>query len=625
MEVSGAYIETTKSGQLWNGNSWAFEMLSIIDQYLADESLEQVLPLDDSILVEIKKAESAITTVRKEIVKSAQDSKKVGELQAFENLFSHVALLTYHDPKETIDLIQELVDCCDLMLLPKKASTRAASKKRKVVEAADEASEKPAAIEVLVDILIGFLAKPSTLLRSLATGVFKVFVHEMTPKAISLIFDVLNAQSGVQGAAELFEDEQEEEGETTEQDSEDSDDADNASDDDDMAPVDPELVKQVQQVIGDGNSDEELEDMDDQEMTVFDEKLAQIFQQRKQLKTQQKETKQHVLHFKLRVLDFIDIYVKTNSQSAFLMDLLDPLVALYKDTCTSVDQKVLHDKVKTILLTKLVKAKDVPKLESAERCLAMLQDLHSDVRLGASAQTANFYSSLSLFLVKLVSHANTPVEAPRPKRSKKETESAAAPQLPNEERVCQIYLESFVNFLTDKKSMVRAGLFTEVVDRYPQYAPQLLLRMLAILSSTPEIKAFPLVTALTIVCHFVKRLQVDGEDTASMERFSAVIKQLSEVFVQILGMIPGSPAQGPYQFSKDRVKTCFKDLLNIYRYTKKPLQVHFMLIQTFPELKNTWDSAKIMELATLVVADDKFKSMGSLANLVKQLSALTTN
>jgi DNA polymerase phi len=47
---------------------------------------------------------------------------------------------------------------------------------------AQDEEEAPLPVEVLVDILISFLAKPSAVLRSLSIVVFKVFAVKWTTK-----------------------------------------------------------------------------------------------------------------------------------------------------------------------------------------------------------------------------------------------------------------------------------------------------------------------------------------------------------------------------------------------------------------------------------------------------------
>jgi hypothetical protein len=130
----------------------------------------------------------------------------------------------------------------------------------------------------------------------------------------------LDAKAGVDGAAELFEEEDEEEeptsqtntfaaltdvnemeedqdaqsvssseSETDQSSSEDE----NENEEDPFAPVDEELKRKVQEALGDAglkSDDDESEDegLGDEEMKIFDDKLVEIFKQRKEIKSAKK-------------------------------------------------------------------------------------------------------------------------------------------------------------------------------------------------------------------------------------------------------------------------------------------------------------------------------------------------
>lgn len=188
--------------------------------------------------------------------------------------------------------------------------------------------ETPNPITVLMDILISFMAKPSHWLRSLSCSTFKSFMPLIGKDCLDLIFDVLNAKAGADGANELFDDEEveqeeeaqekperaansfhmlenvdeavsdaspessSEEGETENENESDSDDEE-VNEDDPLAPVDEDLKRKITEALGDAaaiNTDDELSDLGDEDMADFDEKLADIFKHRKEVKTVQKGT-----------------------------------------------------------------------------------------------------------------------------------------------------------------------------------------------------------------------------------------------------------------------------------------------------------------------------------------------
>ena len=71
----------------------------------------------------------------------------------------------------------------------------------------DDMEEDPEPIDMLVDILLGFLGKPSVLLRHLTEQVFEVFCDQMTKTALDLLLSVRNnIPAAVTFSLEGFED-----------------------------------------------------------------------------------------------------------------------------------------------------------------------------------------------------------------------------------------------------------------------------------------------------------------------------------------------------------------------------------------------------------------------------------
>jgi DNA polymerase phi len=60
------------------------------------------------------------------------------------------------------------------------------TKKRKV----ESEEETPEPVEVLADILISFLAKPSAVMRNLSSDVFGVFSTKCTKRVLDIMFEV---------------------------------------------------------------------------------------------------------------------------------------------------------------------------------------------------------------------------------------------------------------------------------------------------------------------------------------------------------------------------------------------------------------------------------------------------
>jgi hypothetical protein len=104
--------------------------------------------------------------------------------------------------------------------------------------------------------------------------------------------------------------------------------------------------------------------LDDEEMLKLDDALSEAFRshiQQSTLQRQKKEYEKNLLHFRLRVLEVVEGFVKRHKTSSLLLDLLGPLVRL---ACSNMSE--LRDKAGGVV-AKLVKGK-VPRV-GVDECL----------------------------------------------------------------------------------------------------------------------------------------------------------------------------------------------------------------------------------------------------------------
>ena len=308
--------------------------------------------------------------------------------------------------------------------------------------------------ELLVEIILGFLSKPSNLQRKLSEQIFSSFAANMTSKGLTLLLDVLLTPETVSGAGDLFdnqiededevgeEDEDEQEGNKEDEDDEESADdneEDEADEDLDVSmddDADEELDSALSAALGtkkeltngnDESSDEEL--MNDDEMMALDDNLATIFRQRLRPNRakEAKETKLQIATFKCKVIDLLEILVKQHND--LCLEMILPLLHVLRLTKSdSVHSKTMN------LLRKLAKSKELP--ETSENLMGLLRKIHED---GAKARTkdGNIHSQLSIYIARI------------------------ARKQGQEEEVIGVYAETMRKWIKSRKSMVRAGLFAD--------------------------------------------------------------------------------------------------------------------------------------------------------------------
>lgn len=250
-----------------------------------------------------------------------------------------------HMREEYLELVPELVECCEKMLDSKKAT---------------KAEDEPEPVEVLTDILISLLAKDSNSLRKLCEQVFGPFAELMTATAIDAITSVLLAKEGQAGDGEDGEAAVETHTEPVDQmDVVDEEEGEGEDDDEEeqlqMGEVDEELRQKIREALGGGDTDaavereEEEEDFDDEQMKVFDDKLAEIFHHKKQQKAAVRDLKITFVNFKLRVLDLVDVFMAKQPTNPLVLKILPALVELGKMTSKDSRSKAIHDRCMNIL------------------------------------------------------------------------------------------------------------------------------------------------------------------------------------------------------------------------------------------------------------------------------------
>ncbi|KAJ2894742.1 DNA-directed DNA polymerase, partial [Coemansia aciculifera] len=235
----------------------------------------------------------------------------VARMRALAQLVGYVAVLTAFSTnpqarQEYAEAVPELAECCDKMVA-QLDDKKTPVKKRTTRSSSNAEDEEPRPVEVLTDVLIGFMTRDSHALRKLCEHVFAPFAELVTEAALDAIIGVLQAKEGVAG----------EEGggidAHMEVDTEDEEDEEEEEKDNDALVVDEELRRKIHEALGNTAHDDSKEEVegeeetfDDEQMTVFDDKLAEIFAQKKQQKTAVRDLRISFVNFKLRVLDLAD-------------------------------------------------------------------------------------------------------------------------------------------------------------------------------------------------------------------------------------------------------------------------------------------------------------------------------
>lgn len=390
------------------------------------------VPMDENI-TEAK--DEALSIMRKLLKKSkSEKSEQKAPRHALALLYSLVIVQLYNGEPDAVSVLDELKLCRDKLVKHDKS-------KDSDVDAS----------EVLVELLLSFISKPSALLRKATQHVFSAFMEKVTDGGLRLMTDVLESSEGLRGQQELF-DQEPEDGEDMDVDDDDmgsdvevvdmdteeghfnghlnpssdedsasnSDEEESGSDEEDENPEDEALNNALAQILGthslDNDAKEEESDSDadmtDSEMMALDSKLVEIFSARKKApnkKQDQKDAKETMVNFKSRILDLLEIYVKKQAANPLAFSLLLPLLQLIRTTKT----KALADRAFAIIQAFFKSFKTAKKADSMPSSkatisaqLELLKAIHVEVSKDPSHMFAKAASTASLLVASSLHHAD---------------------------------------------------------------------------------------------------------------------------------------------------------------------------------------------------------------------------
>jgi DNA polymerase phi len=391
---------------------------------------------------EIKNAvEEALSRMKKLLKRKATDDNE-------KNLFKSLAMLhavsvfqLYNEDPDAMEVLNDLAQYSDRLKKGKSAESEAGTS------------------ELLVEILLSMVARPSSLMRQASQQVFDAFTPQISAGGLELLTGPLSSGESAKGQQELFStgedemeiDEDEEDEEGTDADEEDNSDIEidsdvefidikeandeSGEDDDDDEEEDEkegtfdkpeELDDALEKLLNThrldkdaaAESSESEGDMSDSEMFAIDEQLAAAIKPRIQDRTndakkQKKDAKQSVVNFKHRILDLIDIYVRNETLNPLTFATLLPLLNLMRTTTT----KALVDRACDIIL-KYQKAlrkarsnRQEIQTPEADDLLILLAEIHDAAAQDNAHTYAKAASAASLIVVSaLIAADETKIE-----------------------------------------------------------------------------------------------------------------------------------------------------------------------------------------------------------------------
>lgn len=377
--------------------------------------------------------DAAISTLKKILKKAKKEEEQAKvPLQALALLYSLVIFQLYNGESEALSILDELKLCYD-----------------KLIRHKDTEDSDADASEVLVELLLSFISKPSALFRKVSHHVFSAFMPDMTAGGLELMTDVLQSDESLRGQQELFdqepedadgmdEDDEDEEidsdvevidmngeeghlnGHLANEDASDDEEEDENEDEDEEEEEEDDAAKQLDDALAlalgshrldkdaDAESDSDA-DMTDSEMMALDSKLVEIFSARKKepnKKQEQKDAKETMINFKSRVLDLLAIYVKKQASNPLAFGLILPLLLTIRTTKTKQLSQKAHDIITAFAKAlKSAKKEDSPVIKTSTQ-LKLLKAIHVEATQDPSHAFAKAASTSSLMIASTLVRAD---------------------------------------------------------------------------------------------------------------------------------------------------------------------------------------------------------------------------
>ncbi|CAL4215936.1 unnamed protein product [Meganyctiphanes norvegica] len=363
-----------------------------LSDYLA--LLQKMLDTSNELLAEpstpkhklLGKEATRMSAHIQEMISKLRSEEKTLEIQVnklFQVLYYQMGIQLFNNPSGAVEMVEELDQCLK----------NASKSFNKTSEEITMDTNEPEWLEVIVDLLVSLLSQNNHFWRTVVQVVFRLLCPYMTTSALAIITDVLNPEKqgeiiikegeeiqqpegddddddgGSDDDSDSDEEQDEENEDDTEDENEGSDEASEAEDSDDESEEDAteneenifEIQKKMLTVLGDVDTEVDMDSVPDSEFRLIDKKLGALLsqyigKQKKKNKNRMAEDETAMMHFRTRVCDLLDIYVKEAHSMSLMISLVVPLLKIIRSINSDKRQEDLQNRLRS-LLTQLAKVK----------------------------------------------------------------------------------------------------------------------------------------------------------------------------------------------------------------------------------------------------------------------------
>lgn len=531
------------------------------------------------------------------------------------NLYAQAAL---QQEQEVNELIEPMLECGNQFLT-----------KKQLVSNKGE-TDTPGPMELFIDCLSNALQQPTAFLRSVATQTFDSFAEQMTHSSMRLLIEQLGFNQA--NTSEIGQEENEDEIEVEEEDDVMSDSmsdtsATSTSSEIDEEDVDAEFARKIREALQSGgmadkeeedegeevedkdddqsdSSSVSMEDFNDEQMILMDDKLADIFRQKYATRKQEDEARKEEATFHVRILDLLDRFALRQGDNALCVEMVLPLftIAFEKDKALS----QLRQKATTVLRKTLLKPGgnsgtklNVVGTSSMQTALDSLDAIHKMAATNLTSDQTSLVNACNLYLTK--SCLSTEQDVP--------------------DQLCSVYVATLNDFLERKNNNLRPSFLIDAFARYPQLAYSLREKLLQAASgeqSTSQ-NAFRQIQMMEMLRVCIANLigqmqhkQLLGQNITE-EGIENLLKELAELTIRRV-------KQDQY-----RIKEILKSALPFVRLTRKLVEQVKSKSgkEAEVDIQRIWSPNEIQSSIDALNTTNILPNSASLQGLLKQMMGLT--
>ncbi|EDQ88378.1 uncharacterized protein MONBRDRAFT_9230 [Monosiga brevicollis MX1] len=314
-------------------------------------------------------------------------------------------------------------------------------------KAAKTNEDEPEASEVVIDVLLSLLSRGTVVLRKLAETVFAAICPSMTIGGLDMLFEVLVQKDASQEAEVLIvvgfvpidsdeeeeeeeehhakrakrvegqdsdEEEEDDDDEDDDDEDDDDDDDDDYDDDDEDDEVDEALKARLREVLAVPEAMDESgedSDWDDDRMFQVDAALSATFRELKRNTKQDKSREtESAIHFKQRVLQLVEIFIKQQPTNPLVMETIPGLLSTYNASQVyRVRGRVLQERARGLLRSKLFTSRQVPLLVDSEdvgRAMTLLNELMAVLGKAQEREVIDTATQGMYYLLRVLMHGD---------------------------------------------------------------------------------------------------------------------------------------------------------------------------------------------------------------------------